>query len=87
MAYSNSRLCAGQKGSDRSAKEATRKVVVLSRQLTALEAVLTPLGGDPALTVSMTKEEAVPQARGEGPEWTAKNIIVRDVLNEIGNRR
>ncbi len=75
---------AGQKGSDVSAKEATRKIVSASRQLQALQALLTAVGA-PVLS---GKEDS-PQ-RG-GPKsarasWVPRNTVVRDALNEIGNQ-
>lgn len=80
-AWTDQSTCAaGQKGSDRSAKEATRKVVAATRQLAALEAVLNALGA----RIPLGKEDAA--VGREGVKCIGKNTIVRDVLNEIGQR-
>ena len=76
---STGRSSAGQKGSDRSAKEATRKVVAATRQLASLEAVLNVLGA----RITLGKEDA---GGGGNAKCIGKNTIVRDVLSEIGQR-
>jgi len=76
--------CAGQKGSDASAKEATRKIVSASRQLQVLQAILTTVG----VPILSGKEES-PQkggAKSARASWVPRNTVVRDALNEIGNQ-
>lgn len=76
---------AGQKGSDVSAREATRKIVAASRQLNALHSILDTLGqpmhNDSFLQTPMRNNKV------NKAYWTPKNTIVRDVLNEIGNQQ
>lgn len=57
-------------------------MVATCRQLAILESVMAPLGVHSA----PAKEEATLAHRPEGASWVAKNTLVRDVLNEIGNR-
>ena len=78
-----SRCFAGQKGSDVSARESTRKIVAASRQLEALQSILNALGVAPA---SSTQQPPIQNNRVNEAYWTPKNTIVRDVLNEIGNQ-
>ena len=80
-------LFAGQKGSDVSAREATKKLVAATKQMHALQAVLQDIHG---VTAAMSQklqasdENAKFEAAEAGP-WAAKNTIVRDVLNELTN--
>ena len=84
---------AGQKGSDVSAREATRKLVAATKQMHALQAVLEDVHGLVALgsehTGAATERKlqgAEENARSAEPgSWAAKNTIVRDVLNELTN--
>lgn len=73
---------AGQKGSDASAREATRKLVAARRQLAALAPLLTRLGmpapADPAAAL--------------GGAWGAdneepRNTIVRNMLKQLAQGR
>ena len=84
---------AGQKGSDVSAREATKKLVAAAKQMHALQAVLgdvhdasstESVGTAPKETVSSLIENASSAAAQAGP-WAARNTIVRDVLNELTN--
>lgn len=82
---------AGQKGSDVSAREATKKVVAATKQMHALEAVLQdihvlPLHApqDASAKLQASDENAKSVAAEAGP-WAARNTIVRDVLNELTN--
>ncbi|KAK9814207.1 hypothetical protein WJX72_002306 [[Myrmecia] bisecta] len=80
----------GQKGSDVSAREATRKMVAATRQLRALQQVLTALGvtNSEAQAVLATIDDLKSSgASCATPMWAARNTIVRDALNEISNRR
>jgi hypothetical protein len=67
-----------------SAKEATRKIVSASRQLQALQAILTAVGA-PVLS---GKEESPQRGGGKSvrASWVPRNTVVRDALNEIGNQ-
>ena len=77
-------LHAGQKGSDASAKEATRKIVAATRQLQYLHAILAAVG----MPVPSGKEESPPRggAKSSRTSWVPRNTLVRDALNEIGNQ-
>ena len=75
--------CAGQKGSDVSARDSTRKIVAASRQLEALQSILRALGVSP---ISSSEQPPIQNNRVNTAHWTPKNTIVRDVLNEIGNQ-
>ena len=76
--------CAGQKGSDVSARESTRKIVAASRQLEALHSILQAL--DVPLLSTGSIQTPMKNNRVNKAYWTPKNTIVRDVLNEIGNQ-
>ncbi len=88
-------VVAGQKGSDVSAREATKKLVAATKQMHALQAVLQDIhisdsswpqhtGGAVVEKVQSSDENARSAAAEAGP-WAAKNTIVRDVLNELTN--
>ncbi|KAA6419435.1 MAG: abnormal spindle-like microcephaly-associated protein [Trebouxia sp. A1-2] len=84
----------GQKGSDVSAREATRKLVAATKQMHALHAILqdvhaSEVGPQKASEATDKKlqssdEDARSAAAAAGP-WAAKNTIVRDVLHELTN--
>lgn len=75
---------AGQKGSDVSARDSTRKIVAASRQLEALQSILKALGV-PHINPNV-EHPPIQNNRVNKAYWTPKNTIVRDVLNEIGNQ-
>ena len=79
-------LCVGQKGSDVSAREATKKLVAATKQMHALQAVLQVIH-DAVNTdkKSHSADESARCAAAEAGPWAAKNTIVRDVLNELTN--
>ena len=79
--FANPRV--GQKGSDVSARDSTRKIVAASRQLEALQSILSSLGVSPLGTA---EQQPIQNNRVNTAYWTPKNTIVRDVLNEIGNQ-
>ncbi len=69
---------AGQKGSDASAREATRKLVAARRQLGALAPLLArlrlPAPADPA---------AAPGGAWGGADERPRNTLVRDMLRQL----
>ena len=73
-----SHMLAGQKGSDVSAREATRKIVAARRQLALLASVLHAAGIAPSheLSAAAAADDA---ARVHGP----RNTIVRSVLKGL----
>lgn len=85
--------CAGQKGSDVSAREATKKLVAATKQMHALQAVLQDIHGVTATIPQDTgvdsklpaSDENAKSAAAEAGPWAARNTIVRDVLNELTN--
>ena len=81
-------LAAGQKGSDVSAREATRRLVSATKQAHALQRMLGSIhaeaNGQASTQSKSTEEQAKATAAAAGP-WAAKNTIVRDVLNELTN--
>ncbi len=87
-------VATGQKGSDVSAREATRKLVAATKQMHALHAILqdvhdSELGPHHVSEATDKKlqssdENARSAAAAAGP-WAAKNTIVRDVLHELTN--
>lgn len=87
-------VATGQKGSDVSAREATRKLVAATKQMHALHAILqdvhaSEVGPQKASEATDKKlqssdEDARSAAAAAGP-WAAKNTIVRDVLHELTN--
>lgn len=80
-------VVAGQKGSDVSAREATKKLVAATKQIHALQAVLQDIhvvSPDAVAKLQAPDENAKSVAAEAGP-WAAKNTIVRDVLNELTN--
>ncbi len=87
-------VATGQKGSDVSAREATRKLVAATKQMHALNAILqdvhaSEVGPQHASEATDRKlqssdENAISAAAAAGP-WAAKNTIVRDVLHELTN--
>lgn len=87
-------VATGQKGSDVSAREATRKLVAATKQMHALHAILQdvhasefrPQNASEATDekVQSSDENARSAAAAAGP-WAAKNTIVRDVLHELTN--
>jgi hypothetical protein len=71
--------CAGAKGSDVSAREATRKMVAARRQLVSLHRILTAIpGAVPSKELSAAAAEA-----HEGLAHAPRNTIVRDVLKNL----
>ena len=87
-------VATGQKGSDVSAREATRKLVAATKQMHALHAILqdvhaSEFGQQNASDATDKKlqssdENARSAAAAAGP-WAAKNTIVKDVLHELTN--
>jgi len=87
-------VATGQKGSDVSAREATRKLVAATKQMHALHAILqdvhaSEFGPQNASEATDKKLQSSDQnarsaAAAAGP-WAAKNTIVRDVLHELTN--
>lgn len=89
-------LQTGQKGSDVSAREATRKIVAARRQLAAVRAVLAAAGLAPNKA-----EQAQHAAHAHGAGWTGsedgdaaaggqrgpRNTIVRSVLRGLQGQR
>lgn len=70
----------GEKGSDVSAREATRKMVAARRQLLGLHQVLTALPGvAPAKELAAAAAEAADGLRAHAP----RNTIVRSVLKGL----
>ena len=73
-------LCAGEKGSDASAREATRKLVTARRQLAVLAPLLARLGlpapPDPTLTLTLAGGR-------RGADEQPRNTIVRDMLRQL----
>ena len=85
---------AGQKGSDVSAREATKKLVAATKQMHALQAVLQDVHASVSSSDatsggldgrSQHADECLRSAAAEAGPWAAKNTIVRDVLNELTN--
>ena len=85
---------AGQKGSDVSAREATKKLVAAAKQMHALQAVLQDVHASVSCSDGTSgafdgkapnADESVRSAAAEAGPWAAKNTIVRDVLNELTN--
>ena len=87
-------LYTGQKGSDVSAREATKKLVSATKQMHALQAVLQDILGAKQATAQhqqhldprqqSSDESGSAMAEQAGP-WAAKNTIVKDVLRELTN--
>ena len=88
------RYLTGQKGSDVSAREATKKLVSATKQMHALQAVLQDIHGASMVTAQQQQhleprmqssdENGSAMAEQAGP-WAAKNTIVKDVLRELTN--
>ena len=87
------RCLTGQKGSDVSAREATKKLVSATKQMHALQAVLQDIHGASMVTaqqqhleprVQSSDENGSAMAEQAGP-WAAKNTIVKDGLRELTN--
>lgn len=80
-------VVAGQKGSDVSAREATKKLVAATKQMHALQAVLQDIHvvSPDAVTKLQASDENAKSVAAEAGPWAAKNTIVRDVLNELTN--
>lgn len=70
--------CAGEKGSDASAREATRKLVAARRQLAVLAPLLARLGLPAPLDLTLNL------AGGRrGADEQPRNTIVRDMLRQL----
>ena len=70
--------CAGQKGSDASAREATRKLVSARRQLLKLHQVLLAFGSVPSQEL-----QGAADAAADGLKQAPRNMIVRNTLKTL----
>ena len=69
---------AGQKGSDASAKEATRKLVAARKQLLKLHQVLSAFGSVPSRELQLAADSAA-----DGLRQAPRNMIVRNTLKTL----
>ena len=69
---------AGQKGSDTSAREATRKLVAARKQLLKLHQVLLAFGSVPARELQLAADSAA-----DGLKQAPRNMIVRNTLRTL----
>lgn len=71
--------------SDASARQATRALVSVDRQLTALREVLAAVGASAPTSPLKRRRGEEAGAGGDGGLRIGKNTIVRSVLNELTN--
>lgn len=73
----------GQKGSDVSAKETTKRVVMVTKQLAALKGAMDDLGVEPIQNEQNPPRGEDPVAASQSSLHTFQNTLVREALQDL----